>query len=121
MYLYIVPFSIILQKLKERLSVLEKSRLSEENKRSWRLVLTPDFMSSESSCADTDDEEDTLVKRQLTWRAQKVTEFFYKLDGHSNDNKSTQAKRQTKARILSEEESTRVIPSGVPSWAVNNC
>ena len=57
--------------------------------------MTPDFMSSESSCADTDDEEDTLVKRQLTWRAQKVTEFFCKLDGHSDD-KSTQAKRQTK-------------------------
>ena len=98
--------------------MLEKSRLSEENKRSWRLVLIPEFMSSESSCSDTDD-EDTLVKRQLTWRAQKVTDFFYKLDGHSNGNKSTQAKRQTKARILSEEESTREIPSGVPSWAVD--
>ena len=75
--------------------------------------MTPDFMSSESSCADTDDEEDTLVKRQLTWRAQKVTEFFYKLDGHNNDKKSTQAKQRTKARTLSE-ESTRVIPSRVP-------
>ena len=74
--------------------------------------MTPDFKSSESSCADTDDEEDTLVKRLLTWQAQKVTEFFYKLDGHSND-KSTQAKQQTKARILSGEESIRVISSRV--------
>ena len=49
----------------ERLSVLEKSRLSDGNKSSWNLVIIPELMSSELSCFDTDD--DILIKRQLPW------------------------------------------------------
>ena len=80
--------------------------------------MIPEFMSSESSCSDTDD--DVLIKRQLPWRSEKVTDFFYKLDSHSTDNKSTRAKRQMKSRVLSGEPSTREIPDiRLPSWAVN--
>jgi hypothetical protein len=74
-WIHVLILPIISQKLKERLSVLEKSRLSDENKRSWTMVMIPEFMSSESICSDTDD--DILIKRQLPWRSQKVTDFFY--------------------------------------------
>lgn len=83
------------------------------------MVIIPELMSSESSCSDSDD--DTLVKRQLSWRSQKVTDFFLKLDSHNKETKSTQAKRQMKARVLSDVVSSRDIPSNVklPSWAVS--
>ena len=100
--------------------MLEKSRLSDEDKRSWRMVIIPELMSSESSCTDSDD--DTLIKRQLPWRSEKVTEFFLKLDSHSKETKSTQAKRQMKARLLSDDVSTRDIPGNIrlPSWAIKD-
>ena len=116
----IMTLQFLSQKLKSRLSVLEKSRLSDEDKRSWRMVIIPELMSSESSCAESDD--DTLIKRQLPWRSQKVTDFFLKLDSHSKETKSTQAKRQMKARLLSDDVSMRDIPGNIrlPSWAIND-
>ena len=79
-------------------------------------VMTPEFMSSDHSCSES---EDTLETKPLEWRSRKVTQFFYNLDEHSEKGKSAQSKKQTKPRVLSDCPSTRHSPAGkIPSWAV---
>ena len=82
-------------------------------------VLTLDFMSSEESNDDSDDElEDTYIVRELPWRSSKV-DVFIQLDEETKRSMSKQSKRQQKKRIYSEEPSSRPIPSGkFSSWAV---
>ncbi len=43
--------------------------------------------------------------------------FFVDLDDEFQQAKSSQAKKQTKTRILSEVPSKRPAPSDLPSWA----
>ena len=65
------------------------------------------------SCSDS--EEDILVTQTLE---SKVTDFFYQLDQHANDTKSTQAKKQTKARFLSDRTSVCAKTAGkLLAWA----
>ena len=77
----------------------------------WQKILTADMMSSEES------EDDTIVVKPLRWRSSKVIQFFEALDQQLYAEKSAQAKRQTKKRIIGE-ASLRTKPrSGLPSWA----
>lgn len=104
----------ILQKLKERQSTLNKSALVPNDKEKWNKVLTKDFISSEES----GEEDDVIVVKPLMWRAEKVTRFFQKLDDLSTSKKTSQAKRQCKARIISNEYSERVQPEDeYPVWS----
>ena len=86
-------------------------------------VLVPEFVSSDYSCSDSeDDHEQLLVTQPLEWRAQKVTDFFYQLDQYAKDSKSAQARKQTKTRVLSDTSSMRSKPSGkFPSWGMGHC
>ena len=74
-----------------------------------------DLISSEES----DDENDTIVVKPLPWRAPKVADFFKKLDVIIDEEKTSQAKRQRKDRVLSSLESSRPKPvaGGFPKWA----
>ena len=76
-------------------------------------------MSSEESASDADGEDTLLLKRPIPWRSDKVTTFFYDLDKHKETVKSSQSKRQTKVRTLTDEVSPRPLPDKkMPSWAV---
>ena len=110
--------TIILQKLHDRISALNKSSQSEKNKKKWMTVITSEFMSSEESDSDGGG---CLFKKELPWRSRKVSNFFAELDAFVDESKSKVAKRQTRQRVLNGEPSSRSIPSGkqFPSWALS--
>ncbi len=84
----------------------------EDDRRKWSSVLQSDLMSSEDS-----GEEDELYVKPLNWRSKRIENFFMDLDSEYEGKKSSQAKRQTKTRILAETPSKRPAPSELPSWA----
>lgn len=103
----------------ERQSALKKSSLDQKTKEKWSKVTVADFMSSEES-ASGEDGEDVIMVKQLPWRAEKVDNFFYQLDQKSKENKTPQARRQRKARIISDQSSDRHRPDQeekFPSWS----
>ena len=57
-----------------------------------------------------------LIRRRLSWRAERVNDFFKKLDGNVWAEKSPQARREMK-RVLGE-ASSRPLPAGMSKWAV---
>lgn len=76
--------------------------------------MTADFMSSEESGYENG--EAVNVVKELPWRSLAVEEFFDSLDSQLKDEKSPQAKRQTKRRVKGS-TSTRKVPSKMPKWA----
>ncbi len=91
-----------------------KRSYGEEDRKKWISVLNVDCVSSEES-----GEDDELYVKPLLWRSSLVEKFFVDLDDQFQQAKSSQAKRQTKTRILSEVPSKRPAPSDLPSWAMN--
>ena len=72
-------------------------------------------MVSELISSEESDENDSIIVRPLPWRA---PDFFKKLDVLIDEDKTSQAKRQRKDRVMSSTESSRPIPaSGIPKWA----
>ena len=55
----------------------------------WVKCLVSDLISSEES----DKENDSIVVKPLPWQAQKVTNFFKKLDVPIDEEKTSKAKR----------------------------
>lgn len=100
--------------MNSRLSIVKKSDLQERDKMKWIEIINVDFMSSEES----EGEDGELVTKILPWRALKVTKFFKVLDDFNEKEKSSQSKRQSKKRILSDRASERNIPTASPSWAL---
>ena len=76
-----------------------------------------EFISSDYS--DSDGDGSALQTRPLQWRSKKVNDFFTQLDEAATKNKSSQAKQQTKGRVMSYQPSIREAPSG-PAWALQN-
>lgn len=73
-----------------------------------------ELMSSEES------EGETILVKDIPWRSPKATDFFKTLDEQSTKLKSSQAKRQTKQRILSgSSDRPRPGNSKFPSWALS--
>ena len=72
-----------------------------------------DFMSSEESGEDENENRITIIK-PLSWRASRVYSFC---DPVSKDGKSPQSKCQMKTREIGE-VSERPKPSKVSSWAI---
>ncbi len=64
-------------------------------------------------------EDDELYVKPLPWRSSLVEKFFVDLDDEFQQAQSSQAKRQTKTRILSEVPSKKPAQSDLPSWAMN--
>ena len=99
------------------MAALERSTVNDHQKSKFLAVLVPEFMSSEESGEDSEN-EDTYTVRAIPWRSSRVDNLFDQLDGEVLRSMSKQSKRQLKKRILSEEHSGRPIPSGkFPSWA----
>ena len=71
-----------------------------------------DCMSSEDSGDD-----DTLVVKPLPWRSDLVNRFFDNLDKQNMEEKSSQAKRQLKARLTGA-PSSRSACVPLPRWAL---
>ena len=97
-------------------STFKKSTLPEKEKEKWNKVLISDFMSSEES---DDESEDIIVVKPLVWRSERVTRFLQRLDEKCKDTKTTQAKRQRKQRVASNDTSVHPKPvvANLPSWA----
>ncbi len=91
-----------------------KRSYGEVDRKKWASVLNVDCVSSEES-----GEDDELYVKPLLWRSSLVEKFFVDLDDQFQQTKFSQAKRQTKTRILSEVPSKRPAPSDLPSWARN--
>ena len=74
------------------------------------------IMSSEES--GTDDGDEVLFVRPLPLRSAKVDTFFSTSDRTSKENKSPQALREIKRRVLAS-DSAREKPAGngLPKWA----
>ena len=93
--------------------------MNEKDKEKWKKVVTAEFISSEES----GDEDNVIIVKPLLWRAEKVTRFFYKLDDLSSTNKTPQAKRQRKTRIVSTDYSERKqsdnTKDNYPQWALS--
>ena len=109
-------FSFILQKLQERLAALNKAKLSDKDREKWEKVFIVDMMSSEESGSEEDSD---IVVKPLPWRSSRVSRFFSQMDKYTTAKKSSQAKRQTKARVLGA-PSARPPPTDLASWAVVN-
>lgn len=84
-------------------------------KEKWKKVLTADFISSEESSSENDD----VFVKPIPWRSDLVSNFFEELDKKIKEKKTSQANRQRKVRRLSIHSSDRVIPQGLPLWAVS--
>ena len=108
------------QKLKGRISALEKSSLPARQKEKWRNVLVSPLVSSDESDCD-DHNRKMFFKKTLPCRSEKVTKFFYALDRALDDKKTEQSTRQTVRRIQLGEESSRPAPDAkdlnMPTWA----
>ena len=65
-------------------------------KEMWRKIMMIDFMSSDESCYEGD--EEVLVSKPLPWESGKVTHFKQALDEATLQEKSPLAKRQMKSR-----------------------
>ena len=84
----------------------------------WKKILVTDMMSSDES--GTEDGQSVFIVKELSWRSDKVTAFFQRLDTARDKRKTEQASRQTKGRIRKGVMSTRPAPSGFPMWAMRN-
>ena len=94
--------------------MLAKSKIEQRDKDKWCKVMVMSMMSSEES---GEDEGEVLIRRRLSWRAERVKDFFKKLDDNVRAEKSPQARCQMKKRVLGE-ASSRPLPAGMSKWAV---
>ncbi len=83
-----------------------------------RQVLKVEYMSSEESA--TDGEDEVMLVKTLPWRSEYVEELFWRLDYKALVEKSPQARRQMMHRVIGD-PSSRPRPIGdLPSWAVTD-
>ena len=84
----------------------------------WRQVIKIEYISSEES--GVDDENEVIILKSMPWRSVHVGQLFHRLDVKSLEDKSPQARRQMKKRVTGE-ISSRPRPIGdLPSWAVTD-
>ena len=77
-------------------------------------AIVMDMMSSEES------EGENIGVNKLPWRSERVDDFIKMLDDQAASQKSSQAKRQTKKRVLAGVSSRpKPTSSVVPSWCIN--
>ena len=91
--------------------------MTEEQRTKWLKVMSNEFMSSEESGNDSDDD---IILHPIPWRSKYVSKMFAKIDAYNNRSKSSQARRQKKNRIVGS-SSSRPCPTAdysVPDWAI---
>lgn len=105
------------QKLREREAFFQKSHMAEREKEKWIKVFVSEMISSEDSDSGSNsDTEQVLIVKPLPWRAERVAKMFRDLDGKISGEKTAQAQRQRRKRILGTNASSRSPPSDVPLW-----
>jgi hypothetical protein len=112
-----VLFITYLQKLAKRQSTFQSSHFKSKEK--WKSIMIQEMMSSEESGVDEEGKAVILVK-DLPWRSDKLGRFFERLDAVQQGNRSEQAIRQSKERILIKATSERGPPrniTSIPRWA----
>lgn len=110
----------IIRKLKRRKVALAKTTsLSEERKTIWAACLTADFMSSEDSFDEGEEDEEDMqfVIRPLLWRSDKVNSFLSSLDHKTAKCQSKRSRNMSFKRIVGL-PSDRLKPSNVPDWTI---
>ena len=88
---------------------------NQADKEKWQKILTTEMMSSEESVSD--EGEEVLKVKKLSWRKPIVEDMLKKLDSTLYSSKSPQARRQMKRRVLGE-VSNREIVEDAPKWAI---
>ena len=71
---------------------------NDDDKKKWLDVLNISIMSSDDS--DEDNGEDVIIVHPLPWLASEVVAFKSKMDEEINNEKTSQARRQTKRRVI---------------------
>ena len=71
---------------------------NEEERDKWMSVIKPEVMSSAES--GEDDGEEVIIVRPLPWLLAEVTAFKQQLDEEIKKEKSPQARRQMKRRVI---------------------
>ena len=104
-----------IQKLQGRQAIFKRLSMAEKEKEKWSKVFTPEMISSEDSDSE---HEDIIIVKPLSWRSNRVTQMFRDLDSKVEENKTVQAKRQKRKRIIGINNSSRLQPSDIPAWAV---
>ena len=112
-----VPMNFSIQKLTERKAALPKLQFSDEKAREkWLSVLNMEFMSSEESAAEED--EEVIIVHPLPWRSARFDTILRSLDDLIHKEKSPQARRQTKKRVVGLASfRPKPISKEIPSWA----
>lgn len=105
-----------LQKLQERAAAFKKASFKDDGeKEAWRCLINIEYMSSEESGYDGEDE--AIITRPLPWLSATVQQFKRKIDLEIKNGKTPLARRQTKSRVQGQ-PSSRAKPDthGVPDW-----
>ena len=90
---------------------------SEEEKDKWLSVMKVEVMSSDES--DEDDGEEVIVVHPLPWLSAEVAAFKQQIDDEIKKEKSPQARRQMKRRIIgSPSTRPRSTSRDFSSWAL---
>ena len=77
-------------------------------------------MSSEESGKD-DLEEECIFVKNIPWRSARVSKFLEGLDEKTKTDKSSQALRQTKRRVVATNSSDQSKPHGhFPKWVFSD-
>lgn len=101
--------------MERKASLKLKKFKKESDKALWEQLMIMDFMSSEES--DMDGDEDVLIVHSLPWRKPSVKKMFSTLDADISRNRSSQSRRQMKRRVMGS-ASERARPTTYPKWAV---
>ena len=109
---------LAVQKLKRRQTALAKtSSMTTVQKEKWAFSLTAEFMSSEESASESEENEGKFIIRPIPWRSEKISSFFASLDKKAAKNQSRRSVRMTMGRKPGL-PSHRAMPTGLPQWAI---
>ncbi|XP_022102685.1 uncharacterized protein LOC110985748 isoform X2 [Acanthaster planci] len=110
------------RKLQRRQSAMRNSDLSEDMKRQLNEVMTIDFMSSEESMSEDEEEGASRNKTRrllkLPWERSKLTSLKHKLDSQFAKTAPPVVSRLLPEFVISNVPSSRPPPASAPSWAV---
>ena len=107
-----------MQKYNERKAMAMKGQYkTEEEKETWMGIINAALVSSDSS--GEEEGEEVIIVHPLPWISADVATFKKKLDGEIAKEKSRQARRQMKRRVVGA-SSNRPCPVNLdmPSWAL---
>ena len=88
---------------------------SEEEREAWKAVICMETMSSDESCTENGDE--ILMVHPLPWLSPSVNSFKDELDKKVANEKSPQARRQMKRRVLGVPSNRPKPARELPEWA----